>query len=69
MAYFPVGDTPQQDSLPALQGLAREFLICDNWFSSMPGPTWPNRFFIHSGTRNMPWPYPYAISKRATVLI
>lgn len=50
MAYFPVGDTPQQDSLPALQGLAREFLICDNWFSSMPGPTWPNRFFIHSGT-------------------
>ncbi|HKX75927.1 MAG TPA: alkaline phosphatase family protein [Acidimicrobiia bacterium] len=25
--------------------LAREFAVCDRWFSSMPGPTWPNRFF------------------------
>jgi len=50
MAYFPVGDTPAQDSLPVLHGLARQFLVCDKWFSSMPGPTWPNRFFVHSGT-------------------
>lgn len=50
MAYFPFGDTPTQDSLPALHALARNFLVCDHWFSSMPGPTWPNRFFIHSGT-------------------
>ena len=26
--------------------LAREFAICDQWFSSLPGPTWPNRFFL-----------------------
>jgi hypothetical protein len=26
--------------------LAQEFAICDQWFSSMPGPTWPNRFFL-----------------------
>ena len=31
--------------LPVLTKLAREYAICDNWFSSLPGPTWPNRFF------------------------
>lgn len=50
MAYFPLGDTPENDTLPALHALARNFLVCDHWFSSMPGPTWPNRFFAHSGT-------------------
>ena len=50
MAYFPFGDTPENDTLPVLHGLAREFGVCDHWFSSMPGPTWQNRFFVHSGT-------------------
>jgi phospholipase C len=50
MAYFPFGDKPAGDTLPALHALARNFLVCDHWFSSMPGPTWPNRFFMHSGT-------------------
>ena len=50
MAYFPLGDEGQPDSLTALHTLARNFLVCDRWFSSMPGPTWPNRFFVHSGT-------------------
>jgi phospholipase C len=31
--------------LPVLNQLAQEFVICDNWHCSMPGPTWPNRFF------------------------
>jgi phospholipase C len=52
MGYYPL------DFLPALHGLARDFLICDHWFSSLPGPTWPNRFFALSGTSsgkvNMP---------------
>lgn len=39
---------PQQ--LPVLTTLAREFAVCDRWFSSMPGPTWPNRFFLHAAT-------------------
>jgi phospholipase C len=38
------------DTLPALHALAREFAVCDNWFSSLPGPTWPNRFFAHCAT-------------------
>lgn len=44
MAYFKLG------GLPVLHQLARNFPICDHWFSSVPGPTWPNRFFVHSGT-------------------
>lgn len=31
--------------LPVLTALAKEFAVCDSWFCSMPGPTWPNRFF------------------------
>jgi phospholipase C len=44
MAYYDSG------TLPALENLAMSFVICDRWFSSVPGPTWPNRFFVHSGT-------------------
>ena len=36
--------------LPVLGMLAKEFAVCDNWFSSLPGPTWPNRFFAHCAT-------------------
>ncbi|MES2366208.1 MAG: alkaline phosphatase family protein [Pseudomonadota bacterium] len=50
MAYFDFGDDPSGDTLPALHTLARHFAVCDHWFSSMPGPTWPNRFFVHSAT-------------------
>ena len=38
------------EQLPVLTTLAREFAICDHWFSSVPGPTWPNRLFVHAGT-------------------
>jgi phospholipase C len=44
MGYFAPG------ALPALHELARHFTICDHWYSSVPGPTWANRFFVHSGT-------------------
>jgi phospholipase C len=36
--------------IPALTTLAREFCVCDHWFSAVPGPTWLNRFFAHSAT-------------------
>ena len=36
--------------LPVLNTLAKEFAVCDNWFSSLPGPTWPNRFFLLAGS-------------------
>jgi len=36
-------------NMPVLSTLAREFAVCDHWFASVPGPTWPNRFFMHCG--------------------
>ena len=36
--------------LRVLNALASEFAVCDNWYSSMPGPTWPNRFFVHAAS-------------------
>jgi phospholipase C len=47
MACF---DTKKQ--LPALYQLATNFTVCDHWFSSMPGPTWSNRFFVHGASSN-----------------
>ena len=41
-------DTRSQ--LPVIHQLACEFAICDHWFSSIPGPTWPNRFFVHGAS-------------------
>lgn len=38
------------EQLPVLQQLAQDFVVCDGWFSSLPGPTWPNRLFALSGT-------------------
>jgi phospholipase C len=37
-------------TVPVLTSLAREFAVCDAWYSSVPGPTWPNRFFVHAAT-------------------
>lgn len=36
--------------LPVLEALANQFVVCDNWFCSLPGPTWPNRFFALAGS-------------------
>ncbi len=36
--------------MPALASLAEEFAVCDCWFASAPCQTWPNRFFLHTGT-------------------
>jgi phospholipase C len=44
MKYHALG------TLPALHSLAQHFTVCDNWFSSVPGPTWTNRLFLMSGT-------------------
>ncbi|MGA7179830.1 MAG: alkaline phosphatase family protein [Thiobacillaceae bacterium] len=57
MAYFPCSDA-SGNRLSVLHELARQFTVCDRWFSSIPGPTWPNRLFALTGTsagwRHMP---------------
>ena len=38
------------NNLKVLNQLAQEFVVCDHWFSSMAGPTEPNRMFVHAAT-------------------
>src|SRR6185436_2658005 len=40
------------DQLPAYAALAQSFGICDKWFCSHIGPTWPNRFVTLTGDLN-----------------
>lgn len=44
MHYF----TPEQ--VPVISTLAKAFGVCDQWHASAPCQTWPNRFFVHTGT-------------------
>jgi len=37
------------DLLPTYAYLARQYMVCDRWFCSHPGPTLPNRFFSLCG--------------------
>ncbi|WP_437718710.1 alkaline phosphatase family protein [Sorangium sp. So ce448] len=48
-----------REHLPVLYALADASTICERWFSSVLGPTWPNRFYLHGATsrgvsRNVP---------------
>jgi phospholipase C len=54
--------TPSQ--VPVISTLATQFAVSDRWFASAPCQTWPNRFFVHTGTangypNNMPLHLPY----------
>jgi phospholipase C len=46
MGYY----TRQQ--LPTTYALADGSAICERWFSSLLGPTWPNRMFLHGASSN-----------------
>ncbi|KAJ3302380.1 hypothetical protein HDV03_005021 [Kappamyces sp. JEL0829] len=37
-------------TLPVTYALAQEFSVIDDWFASVPGPTYPNRHFLHCAT-------------------
>ena len=43
MGYYNAADVPVYDHL------ASEFAVCDRWFSSVPGATWPNRLYAICG--------------------
>ncbi|MGO8960930.1 MAG: alkaline phosphatase family protein [Streptosporangiaceae bacterium] len=44
IGYYDAADVPVYDHL------AEEFLVCDRWFSSVPGATWPNRLYSQCGS-------------------
>lgn len=57
--YEPEGVHPkkvmgyyQAAQIPVYDLLAREFMICDHWFCSHPGPTFCNRFYQLTGRLN-----------------
>ncbi|HEY4121897.1 MAG TPA: alkaline phosphatase family protein [Byssovorax sp.] len=39
-----------RSQLPITYALADQAALCDRWFSSVLGPTWPNRFYLHGAT-------------------
>ncbi len=39
-----------REEQPITWALADGFVTCDHWFSSVLGPTWPNRFYLHGAT-------------------
>jgi len=38
------------EKLPVMSALAGEYAIFNHWHAPLPGPTWPNRFFVHAAT-------------------
>lgn len=39
-----------REALPILYALADESVLCQRWFCSVMGPTWPNRYYLHCAT-------------------
>src|SRR3712207_301606 len=37
------------EDVPVYDWIARNFVVCDRWFSSVAGPTWPNRMYATTG--------------------
>jgi phospholipase C len=54
------------DQAPVISELAKSFGVSDRWHASAPNQTWPNRFFVHTGTaagyvNNSPAHFPYTM--------
>ena len=45
MGYYTSKDVPVYDHL------ARQYCVCDRWYASIPGDTWPNRLYAYTGTK------------------
>ncbi len=41
-----------REDVPVYYALADAHAICDRWFASVMGPTWPNRIYAYTGTSN-----------------
>lgn len=45
MGYYTSKDVPVYDHL------ARQYCVCDRWYASIPGDTWPNRLYATAGRK------------------
>lgn len=62
--------TPQ--AVPVLNGLAKDFAVCDEWFCAVPSQTFCNRSFFNSGQSNnnvVNEPYPKWLENTAPTLM
>jgi len=41
-----------RNQVPIHHSLADEYAVCNHYYCSVLGPTWPNRFYLHGGTSN-----------------
>jgi phospholipase C len=41
-----------RSQIPITYALADQACVCQRWFASVMGPTWPNRFYLHCATAN-----------------
>jgi phospholipase C len=39
-----------REHLPVQYALADQYTVCDRWFASVMGPTWPNRYYLQATT-------------------
>jgi len=39
-----------REQIPITYALADAHAVCDHWFASVMGPTWPNRYYLHGAT-------------------
>lgn len=51
-----------REQLPVTYGLVDNFALCERWFASVMGPTWPNRYYMTAcsaggGKSNFPTPF------------
>jgi phospholipase C len=49
-APYRVMDWLPPSKQPASRALADEYALCQRWFASVMGPTWPNRFYLLCGS-------------------
>lgn len=40
----------RREDVPVMYALADAYTLCDRWFCSVMGPTWPNRFYLHAAS-------------------
>jgi phospholipase C len=49
-SYAEVMGYHVRSQIPILYALADEYVLCDHWYASVMGPTWPNRFYLHAAS-------------------
>jgi phospholipase C len=59
----------QPEQLPVISTLAKSFVLCDRWHASVPGPTMPNRAYLHAATsQGWAWNHNFQVDMTAKTI-